>query len=198
MMLSKDKMVIDFTPVEVKGTTGLYGRKTTSNRNFKINKPQADDFYSKTDNMIVEEGADQKDKDFWQAARHDTLSKNEELIYKLVDTIQKVPAFLMYKKIIETLYSGYFVKGKFEYGLIFSTYSFNQIEGNRFRTGGRTSNAFSNWIEFNGYTAYGTLDKEFKYGIGCRAMLSKKVLYCSTFVRLLKGVLRAKATNKLS
>ena len=63
---------------------------------------------------------------------------------------------------------------KFEYGLIFSTYSFNQIEGNRFRTGGRTSNAFSKWIEFNGYTAYGTLDKEFKYGIGFRAMLSKR------------------------
>ncbi len=173
-MLSKDKMVIDFAPVEVKGTTGLYGRKTTSNRNFKINKPQAEDFYSKTDNMIVEEGADQKDKEFWQAARHDTLSKNEEMIYKMVDTIQKIPAFLMYKKIMETLYSGYFVKGKFEYGLIFSTYSFNQIEGNRFRTGGRTSNAFSKWIEFNGYTAYGTLDKEFKYGIGFRAMLSKK------------------------
>ncbi|MBL4624655.1 MAG: hypothetical protein JKY42_05900, partial [Flavobacteriales bacterium] len=61
-----------------------------------------------------------------------------------------------------------------EIGPYFSTYSFNQIEGHRFRLGIRTSNDFSTRLMLEGYGAYGTLDKKFKYGVGFNYFLSKK------------------------
>jgi hypothetical protein len=53
--------------------------------------------------------------------------------------------------------------GKFEVGPYNSVYSFNQLEGNRFRFGGRTTLDFSKRFFVEGYTAFGTLDQKFKY-----------------------------------
>ena len=172
-MLSKDKLVIDFALLDKK-MMGVYGRKTTSYKNIIINQPQEDNFYSKTDNLIVLEGANEKDNKFWEEARHDTLSKNEESIYHLVDTIRTIPAFKRYEDLVKTLYGGYYVYKMIELGPLFSTYSTNLIEGNRFRIGGRTSNAFSKWFELNGYAAYGFKDNKYKAGGGFRWMLQKK------------------------
>ncbi len=171
-MLAKDRLVIDF---EVrKDKMGIYGRKTTSYKDFQINKPKEKEFYDKTPDVSMVEGADQKDMAFWETARHDSLSKNEKKIYAMVDTIQTLPAYKTYVDIITIFVSGYKDLGKFEFGPYYNTYSFNKVEGNRFRVGGRTTNAFSRWYELNGYVAYGTLDKEFKYSGGFRTFITKK------------------------
>ncbi len=172
-MLSKDKLVIDFALLDRK-MMGVYGRKTTSYKNILINQPKEENFYSKTDNLIVEEGANDKDNKFWEESRHDTLSKNEESIYHLVDTIRTLPAFKRYSDLVKTLYGGYYVYKLIELGPLFSTYSTNTIEGSRVRIGGRTSNAFSRWFELNGYAAYGFKDERYKVGAGFRWMLQKK------------------------
>lgn len=172
-MLSKDKLVIDFALLDKK-MMGVYGRKTTSYKNIVINEPKDEKFYSKTDNLIVMEGASDKDSKFWEGARHDTLSKNEESIYHLVDTIRTLPAFKRYSDLVKTLYGGYYVYKLIELGPLFSTYSTNTIEGSRVRIGGRTSNAFSKWFELNGYVAYGFKDEKYKVGGGFRWMLQKK------------------------
>ncbi|MBL0049895.1 MAG: carboxypeptidase-like regulatory domain-containing protein [Bacteroidetes bacterium] len=172
-MLSKDKLVIDFALLDKK-MMGVYGRKTTSYKNIIINQPKEEKFYSKTDNLIVEEGANDKDNKFWEEARHDTLSKNEESIYHLVDTIRTLPAFKRYSDLVKTLYGGYYVYKMIELGPLFSIYSTNTIEGSRVRVGGRTSNSFSKWFELNGYTAYGFKDEKYKVGAGFRWMLQKK------------------------
>lgn len=172
-MLSKDKLVIDFALLDKK-MMGVYGRKTTSYKDIIINEPKDEKFYSKTDNLIVMEGASDKDSKFWEGARHDTLSKNEESIYHLVDTIRTLPAFKRYSDLVKTLYGGYYVYKLVELGPLFSTYSTNTIEGSRVRIGGRTSNAFSKWFELNGYVAYGFKDEKYKVGGGFRWMLQKK------------------------
>ena len=172
-MLSKDKLVIDFALLDKK-MMGVYGRKTTSYKNIIINQPREEKFYSKTDNLIFEEGANDKDNKFWEESRHDTLSKNEESIYHLVDTIRTLPAFKRYSDLVQTLYGGYYVYKKVEIGPLFSTYSTNLIEGSRVRLGGRTSNSFSKRFEINGYAAYGFKDEKYKGGAGFRWMLQKK------------------------
>ncbi len=172
-MLSKDKLVIDFALLDKK-MMGVYGRKTTSYKDIIINEPKDEKFYSKTDNLIVMEGASDKDSKFWEGARHDTLSKNEESIYHLVDTIRTLPAFKRYSDLVKTLYGGYYVYKLIELGPLFSTYSTNTIEGSRVRIGGRTSNAFNKWFELNGYVAYGFKDEKYKVGGGFRWMLQKK------------------------
>lgn len=177
-MMEKERLVIDFNPYPIKQKKkqlmGVYGRKTASYNHFKINQPQPDNFYSLTNNLKVADDAFNKNEKFWNAARHDTLSKNEKQIYKMVDTLQTLRAYKTWIDVIQIFATGYKIQGNFELGPYYNIYSYNSIEGNRFRLGGRTSNKFSKWYEFSGYVAYGTLDEKFKYSFGMRAFLEKR------------------------
>ncbi len=177
-MMEKERLIIDFNPFPVdqkkKTLLGIYGRKTTSYNNFKINKPKEDNFYSLTDNLKVEENAFAKTDDYWKKNRHDSLSKNEKEIYHMVDTLQSLPIYRTWVDVIQLIVSGYKIVGNFEFGPYTNIYSFNEIEGNRFRFGGRTSDKFSKWYELSGYLAFGTRDEKFKYNLGMQCFLEKK------------------------
>lgn len=177
-MMRKERLVIDFNPFPIenkkKSTMGIYGRKTASYNNFKINQPKNDRFYSLTENLKVADDAFNKSENYWEQHRHDTLGKNEKQIYHMVDTLQTLPAYRTWIDVIQLFATGYKVKGNFEYGPYYNIFSFNKIEGNRFRIGGRTSNKFSKWYELSGYVAYGTWDKKFKYSLGIRSFIDKK------------------------
>lgn len=177
-MMEKERLVIDFNPFPIeqknKNLMGIYGRKTASYDNFKINQPKDDKFYSLTENLVVAEDAFEKNEDFWDKNRHDTLSKNEKQIYHMVDTLQSLPVYKTWIDVLQIFVTGYKVKGNFEYGPYYNMFSFNTIEGNRFRFGVRTSNQFSKWYELSGYLAYGTRDEQFKYKLGIRAFIDKK------------------------
>ncbi|MCE9539854.1 MAG: DUF5686 family protein, partial [Bacteroidetes bacterium] len=177
-MMQKERLIIDFNPFpidpKVKTLMGIYGRKTASYNNFKINKPEPDKFYSLTDNLKVADDAFNKTNDFWNEKRHDSLSKNEKEIYHMVDTLQSLPIYRTWVDVIQLFVTGYKTKGNFEYGPYYNIYSFNEIEGQRFRLGGRTSDKFSKWYELSGYVAFGTRDEKLKYSLGMRCFLEKK------------------------
>lgn len=171
-MLEKDKLVIDFNIQ--KKQMGFYGRKTTSYRSFVIDKPRDQAFYTKADNLQVDEEAGKKNEQFWAANRHDTLNNNEKQIYWMVDTIQTLPAYKTWYDIVFMLATGYKELGNLEWGPYTNILSFNRVEGTRIRVGGRTSNNFSKWYELSGYVAYGLQDDKFKYMGGFRSFISKK------------------------
>lgn len=177
-MMKKERLVIDFNPFPVddkkKSMMGIYGRKTASYDNFKINKPRDSKSYSLTENLKVADDAFEKSDEYWKAHRLDSLSKDEKQIYHMVDTLQTLPAYKTWVDVIQMFVSGYKVSGNFEIGPYYNMYSYNAIEGSRFRFGGRTSNKFCKWYELSGYTALGTKDEKFKYGLGVRAFVSKK------------------------
>jgi hypothetical protein len=60
--------------------------------------------------------------------------------------------------------NGYYDFGKLEFGQYQKTYSYNEIEGHRFRAGVRTTDEFNEKVRVGGFLAYGTKDKRFKYG----------------------------------
>lgn len=168
-MLEKDELIVDFELGEK--IMGMYGRKSTSYKDFEINVPQEETIYDGIDNVNVIKGANQKDQSFWQNARHDSLTKNQKGIYEMVDSVKNVPAFRTLLDVIQLVFTGYHVRGDFEYGPYFKTYSFNDVEGHRFRFGGRTSNEFSTKLLLEGYLAYGLKDQRFKYGFGAQYKL---------------------------
>ena len=178
-MLNKDRLVIDFKPdigIENKKKTGMgiYGRKTTSYKKIKVNQPKELSFFTFGDNVVVEEGATKKNEDFWALARHDSLTRSEQKIYKMIDTIQQLPIYRSWVDIISVLVAGYKTIGNFEIGPYFNLLSYNRLEGPRIRIGGRTSSRFSRFYELSGYVAYGTLDEKWKYSVGFKTFLTKK------------------------
>ena len=176
-MLSKDRLVIDFKPdigLGKKEGIGIYGRKTTSYKNIIVNQPKSTEFFKFGDNIVLEEGATKKTEEFWNQARHDSLTKNEQKIYKMIDTIQTLPVYRTWVDIIGMLIAGYKTVGNFDIGPYSNLFSYNRLEGPRFRFGGRTSSKFSRWYDISGYVAYGTRDEKWKYSAGFRTFLSKK------------------------
>ncbi len=170
-MLKKDKLIIDF--ISPDRSPGLIGRKTTSYAHFKINDPGTSNYFQEQGDIIVSEDVFDKSEEFWQEARHEELSANEEAIYAIVDTLKSIPLFKTYVDVITIVVSGYYILGKFELGPYFTTYSNNVVEGHRFRFGARTSNDFSTRWMIGGHIAYGTKDNAFKYGGHTKYFLSK-------------------------
>jgi hypothetical protein len=170
---TKETVSVDFNLSNI--TAGFFGNKTTTRKNVKLDVQYPDNFFNATipQELVVLPDASQKDTAYWSKNRHEELTVKEKKIYGMVDAIQKIPVFRTMNDIVSMLTLGYYKIGKFEYGPYFKTYSYNAIEGNRFRIGGRTSNSFSTKMEFNGHLAYGLSDQRFKYGIGYRYKLSK-------------------------
>jgi hypothetical protein len=163
---------------------GFYGRRTATYRDFVINEVRPPDaFYEGVDEVVVEIDPLSLGADYWDQNRHVQLTAKENAIYHMVDTMKTIPRFRTYVDMISTLVTGYYEKGKVELGPYFTTLSFNPVEGARFRLGGRTSNNFSTWVEFEGYTAYGLTDERFKFGLATRGFISKqpRLLYRAAY-----------------
>ncbi|MCB0481262.1 MAG: carboxypeptidase-like regulatory domain-containing protein [Flavobacteriales bacterium] len=171
-MITKDYLVVDFN-ISNK-TMGIYGKKTTTYKDFVINQPQSSEFFSEGTNLIVNDDADQHSNEYWNEARHEPLKENEVKIYKMIDTLNTIPAFKTYIDVIKIITTGYKEFTRIELGPYFKSYSFNPIEGHRLRMGVRTLKGFNEDIRFRGYGAYGSLDGKFKYGVGTDFYLSKK------------------------
>ena len=170
----KEKLIIDFNIIDkTKKVLGFFGTKTSTYKNFVLNKPIDDKFYSKPNNISFNDNALQKSDTFWKAARHDSLSKDEKSIYKLVDTLNHIPLFRLYRSIVKTLAFGYYIWKDIEIGPYFNALSQNTTEGYRLCIGGRSSPAFSKRLMLNAHVAYGTTDEVYKYGGGFLYMLNK-------------------------
>ncbi|MBK7173329.1 MAG: carboxypeptidase-like regulatory domain-containing protein [Bacteroidales bacterium] len=173
-MLTRDHIVADFNIVEdAKVTMGFYGTRTAIFSKYSFQPVKDEKIFSTPNNIIVMDNAIRREKEFWNHSRPEELTYREASVYRLADTLKKMPIFNTYYDIIETVFTGYYIHGNFEWGPYASLYSFNSIEGNRFRVGGRTSNDFSTRVMFDGYAAIGTRDKELKYKAGLIYMIGK-------------------------
>jgi len=174
-LLTKDYMMSDFAINKREKSKGLYGKRTTFFRNHEFNKPKPKDFYKEEVNY-VDNSAYLKDDEFWEKSRFERLSKDEQGIYKMLDTLKTVRKFQQYYNLVSILGSGYieFDRLNFDYGPIFSTIGYNEVEGYRVRAGGRTYFGPNDPWRLQVYGAYGFQDQKFKYGVSGKWMIDKK------------------------
>ncbi len=162
---SKEKLFVDFNVVEnTRKIVGAYGYKTNIFSNFRFNVPNNSSIFRTPVKMTIEPNAYSKDDSYWNMMRPEELSETEDGIYEMIDSVKKVPEFKRYRNISYMLVTGYIPWGKIELGPYFKLFSYNAIEGARFRIGGRTTTTFSKKINLEAYVAYGTLDDIFKFG----------------------------------
>jgi len=153
---------------------GFFGRKNIAYRKVILNQPIKEKVLKLDNDVVVEEAALVRDNDYWNNSRPYKLSSRESKIYEMVDSIQNVPIYKNIVDVIKTFVTGYYIKGKFEYGPYYKLISSNEIEGNRFMFGGRTTEEFNENLRINAHLAYGTKDKKLKYGLGALYMLNKQ------------------------
>lgn len=170
---TRDYMMSDFALRKKEESKGVYGKRTTLYKNFKFDEKKPDKFYKDEVNYI-DNSVYAKTDEFWQENRFEKLNKDEVKIYKMIDTLKTVKRFKQIYNLVSILGSGYIQYGHFDYGPIFSTIGYNQVEGVRLRAGGRTYFGPNDLWRLQGYTAYGFEDNKFKYGASGKWMIDKK------------------------
>jgi len=164
-MKTKDHLVVDFNIVQKsKKIIGFFGHKTTICSDFQFDIPENKKFFSIPTDVFIEPKASDKNDAFWQDQRPEKLSKTEKGIYKMVDSVKNIPIFKTYQDVIYGIITGYLTWGNWELGPYFKTFSFNNLEGGRFRLGTRTGDGFSRKLQLEGYVAYGISDLTYKAG----------------------------------
>ena len=172
-LLTRDHMMSDFALNKKESSKGVYGKRTSLYRNHKFNIEKPDKFYKEEINFI-DNSVFKKSDEFWAENRFEKLNKDEAGVYKLLDTLKTVKKFKQYYNLASILGSGYIEFKNFDYGPIFSTVGFNEVEGIRLRVGGRTYFGPNDTWRIQGFTAYGFNDNKFKYGLSGKWMIDKK------------------------
>lgn len=174
-LLKRDYMMSDFSFSKKEESKGVYGKRTTLAKNHKFDVKKDEKFYKEEVNFYDNTVFNRPD-DYWEANRFEALNRNEAGIYKMLDTLKEVPRFKRIYNLASILGSGYIEipKWKMDLGPIFSTFGYNDVEGQRIRFGGRTYFGTNDTWRIQGYTAYGFKDNKFKYGISGKWMVDKK------------------------
>ena len=174
-LLKRDYFLSDFAINKKEKSKGLYGKRTTLYNNYSFNELKKSNFYETSNNVIDEKIYNQPDE-FWIENRVEKLNKDELGIYTMLDTLTTVRKFKNLSNIVATFSSGYFEFDKinFDYGPIFSTFGYNDVEGIRIRSGGRTYFSYNDPWRLEAFTAYGFRDQKFKYGFQGKAILNEK------------------------
>ncbi len=179
-LLKRDHMMTDFALTKKEGSNGMYGKRTTMFKDHKFNQEKEDKFYREEVNTFNKE-AYAKSEEYWEENRFESLNSNEKGIYEMLDTLKTVPKIKRFYNVVSILGSGYIQVGKFDIGPVFSTFGFNDVEGQRIRLGGRTYFGPNDLWRIQGYTAFGFKDNKTKYGINARVMLDKKNRFIVSF-----------------
>ncbi|MCS6821070.1 MAG: DUF5686 and carboxypeptidase regulatory-like domain-containing protein [Microscillaceae bacterium] len=167
----KTRIVLDISEI-TKNSAGMIAKFYVSNKNFVVNKARFLKFYD--ERVTKEEDYTISDESYWQKARHDTLTEMDKKVFAMIDTIKQIPLVQTYVNIVDFLSTGYQRIGKIDFGNVFYSYAFNNVEGHRFRVGLKTNAKFSKkWI-LRGFLAYGTQDEQFKYDVNIRYLISRK------------------------
>ena len=174
-LIERDYFMSDFALNKKEKSRGVYGKRTTLYDNYKFNQPKAKEYY---DNVVYNYEADvyNREDDFWENNRLEALSKDEKGVYKMLDTLKTVKKFKRLYNLGSILSSGYveITSLNLDYGPIFSTFGYNEVEGVRLRGGGRTYFGPNDLWRLEGFVAYGFRDNKFKYGISGKWLLDKK------------------------
>lgn len=107
-----------------------------------------------------------RENDFWQRNRPEG---NNFRMDSMVEAIRGVPVFNFMLNAANLVSSGYFhtnknpYKNKLDLGTLLTLYSYNPVEGNRFRLTAVTTKNFNPNLFLYGYVAYGTKDNKMKY-----------------------------------
>lgn len=173
-MMTKEKLIADIRLTEKTKVYGIFGRKTCSRKYFKINEKHSADFYKGENTVEMLDSAKSRNSDYWSKARHQELSKQEQEINQMIDSLNNNRFFKTMKNVTYMASTGYYQVGKIEIGNLTSFIAFNPVEKFRMACALRTSNAFSKRIEIGGRIAYGFGDNKFKYGASVRYNVTPK------------------------
>ncbi|SEA38116.1 DUF5686 and carboxypeptidase-like regulatory domain-containing protein [Psychroflexus halocasei] len=169
-LITRDHFMTDFTFRKKEESRGVYGKRTTLYDHYKFDVDRPKEFY-KNQSEIYNDSVYFREDEFWDKNRMESLNKDERQVYKMLDTLKTVDAFKRIYSIGTVLATNYWEFDGWDYGPVFSTFGFNDVEGVRLRAGGRTYQSQNDRFRLQGFLAYGFKDDKFKYGASAKYLI---------------------------
>lgn len=162
----QDKLYVDFsvTMRDSSKVISFLGNRQVDYSNVDFKTPIPKEILKLNNNVVINEDVLKNDDNYWEKVRPYELSKKEQNIYKMVDSIKHVPLYHNIYTIVNTILTGYYNTKYIGIGPYYKLLSFNNLEGLRFQLGMRTTSDLSKKFRLTGYAAYGTKDETFKGG----------------------------------
>ncbi|MBF0574903.1 carboxypeptidase-like regulatory domain-containing protein [Dysgonomonas sp. GY617] len=149
------------------GAAKFYVEKERTFENFIFNLP-VDAAFGTSSPVVYLSDYKKHDKNYWNASRPKVVNKDYRL-GEMMDEFRANKLVDITLKTIDVLTSQYLPtnsneeKNKLDLGTTLTFYSYNHLEGNRFRlTASTTKNLYPHFFMY-GYLAYGTKDAKWKY-----------------------------------
>lgn len=167
---TKTRVVVDVAQV-TKQTAGMLAKFYVSTKDHVINQPMENSFYMNP--VAMEETVQDYDESYWEEHRHDSLSGAELNVFKMIDTLKRIPVVKTYMDGAKFAFTGYYKIGKIDIGPYTTFWGKNTIEGLRLGFGARTNFAFSKKWTLGGHVGYGFDDEQWKYRVYADRILDR-------------------------
>lgn len=159
----RDDMEIEFSLLNA---PGLFARRESAYKSFSFETPQDMAVFDLKGESTLAANADHMPSEFWADNRPSIMKTDENSVRQMLARLRQSKVFYWSEKAIVALIKGYVgtsPKSKWDFGPLNTTLSGNTLEGLRLRLGGMsTVNLSRHWFT-QGYVAYGTKDKKWKY-----------------------------------
>ncbi|MFR9166491.1 MAG: DUF5686 family protein [Dysgonomonas sp.] len=145
----------------------FYVEKIKTFDQFVFNQP-VDIIFDNPSPVIYLSDFDKHNDEYWQKNRPENFSEDYQMDQMMKDLMSNkfINIFLKTANIFSSRYiatSSDPEKNKIDLGTTLTFYSYNRLEGNRFRLTAATNRNFNKHLFLYGYLAYGTRDNKFKY-----------------------------------
>lgn len=155
---------------------GLVGQRLVVHRDVVINEPIPDSVFAGPDAIVWLPSATRAtDPGHWAAYRPLPLNEAEAATYANMDSLQRTRFYKNTRFLLHALVGGYTPGRWVEVGPLSTFYAFNEVEGSRFRIGGRTPESLSKRFRLEAYAGYGLRDQRWKYSLGGMYALGNSV-----------------------
>lgn len=163
LALRREKILIDLNPLEK--SYGFYIQKNTEWINYDLVSAVDTNDFDLNNIATVEDSAYEKGSERLDKLRPIPLTQSDSSIYFKVDSAANTKYLKRIQAVSQMLVTGYYPFKKWEFGPYYTLYSFNSIEGRRYRAGFVTTPQLYKNLRLKGHLAYGTTDERFKFQI---------------------------------
>ncbi len=153
-------------------SAGLLAKFYTATDSIVVNQVLETSFFDQA--VVLKPDFNQVSADYWKNRRPDPLSEEELAVLQMVDTLKKIPIIRFYSEALKFFATGYLPVKKLDLGPWTEFGNYNNVEGLRLGFGMRTNYSFSNRFLIEGYGAYGTVDRRWKYKLASTWILSRR------------------------
>ena len=165
-ILDNELLVCEFKILN--GVNGFYAhRQVTYDKYSFENKEAAQHIFNNPSPVIEDNNSMRQDEAFWEANRLSEVTEKEKSVGRMMKQLRSTPLYYWFEKAVSFLFTGWIpirdVAPPIFYGPVNTTFSQNELEGLRLRTGAMTSAYLNPHLFGNFFLAYGTKDKKWKY-----------------------------------